>query len=71
MCMLGLKPRWCPHNTIPVDALTKLFSKSNAQPLLQTMENGVFRMSPEDSELSSRKNEREEVGRNSRLKKQG
>eukprot|EP00971_Amphidinium_carterae_P350045 6491357-Amphidinium_carterae.1 len=70
MSMLGLKPRWCPHNAMPVDSLTKVWSKSNGQPLIQSMQSGCFRLAPEETELSARKAEREEVGRNARQKRQ-
>eukprot|EP00971_Amphidinium_carterae_P348883 6490722-Amphidinium_carterae.1 len=68
MSMLGLKPRWAPHNAMPVDCLTKLWSKGHSAPLLESIKTGRFQLAAEAHELQSRKAEREAVGRNLRQK---
>eukprot|EP00971_Amphidinium_carterae_P310616 6172171-Amphidinium_carterae.1 len=68
MSMLGLKPRWAPHNAMPVDCLTKLWSKGHPAPLLDSIRKGTYELSAEAHELQTRKSEREAIGRNLRLK---
>eukprot|EP00971_Amphidinium_carterae_P130746 2589916-Amphidinium_carterae.1 len=47
MSLLGLRPRWTPHNVCIVDPLTKQWTKSNAAPLIQTMKSGVYMLATE------------------------
>eukprot|EP00971_Amphidinium_carterae_P333291 6467958-Amphidinium_carterae.4 len=69
LALLGLKPRWAPHNTCAVDSLTKAWSKAHAEPLLKLMQEGIFRLGPEAEALQSRQEEKSTWGSNQRNKK--
>eukprot|EP00971_Amphidinium_carterae_P105401 2087248-Amphidinium_carterae.1 len=47
---------------MPVDSLTKVWSKSNGQPLIQSMQSGCFRLAPEETELSARNSKGKKSG---------
>eukprot|EP00971_Amphidinium_carterae_P280152 5561133-Amphidinium_carterae.1 len=69
LALLGIKPRWAPHNVCCVDSLTKQWSKSHAEPLMRLLQRGVFRLSPETDVLQSRQIEKSEWGSNQRSKR--
>eukprot|EP00971_Amphidinium_carterae_P163432 3240555-Amphidinium_carterae.1 len=68
MSLLGLRPRWTPHNVCIVDPLTKQWSKSNATPLIQVMKTGSYLLAPEGVALQDRAEEKETSGFNRRAK---
>eukprot|EP00971_Amphidinium_carterae_P298069 5922780-Amphidinium_carterae.2 len=55
-------------SAMPVDSLTKLWSKGHPAPLLESIKTGCFQLAAEAHELQSRKAEREAVSRNLRQK---
>eukprot|EP00971_Amphidinium_carterae_P327725 6459215-Amphidinium_carterae.1 len=69
LALLGIKPRWAPHNVCCADCLTKPLSKSHAEPLIRLLQSGLFRLAPEDDVLQSRQDEKTEWGSNQRSKR--
>ena len=55
MAVVGLVPRWMPHNEMAVDGLTKDLKKSNIKPLLRFMKTGQLRLTAETDEMNNRK----------------
>eukprot|EP00971_Amphidinium_carterae_P141916 2810998-Amphidinium_carterae.3 len=68
MSLLGLRPRWTPHNVCIVDPLTKAWSKCNAAPLIRVMKTGVYLLAPEGVFLEERAEEKESSGFNRRAR---
>jgi hypothetical protein len=54
----GCRPRWCPHNRNPADAMTK-FRGAHAEPLIQLVRSGMYELRGEKEELQARKDQRE------------
>eukprot|EP00971_Amphidinium_carterae_P349279 6490939-Amphidinium_carterae.1 len=69
LALLGLRPRWAPHNVCAVDSLTKAWTKSHAEPLMHLMKSGMFKLSPEAATLQNRQDEKTEWGSNQRNKR--
>eukprot|EP00971_Amphidinium_carterae_P023497 463577-Amphidinium_carterae.1 len=69
LSLLGLRPRWAPHNVCAVDSLTKALSKSHAEPLMRLLRAGTFRLAPEEDALQTRQAEKTVWGSNQRNKR--
>eukprot|EP00971_Amphidinium_carterae_P001237 24401-Amphidinium_carterae.1 len=68
MSLLGLRPRWTPHNVCICDPLTKIWTRCNASPLIQVMRCGMYTLAPEGEVLQARADEKEASGFNHRAK---
>ena len=65
---VGLEPRWCPHNEMLADCLTKRTSQCNFQPILRLLRTGRYRLQAEGDEEEYRKALKEAGQTISRLK---
>ena len=63
MAVVGLRPRWMPHNHMAVDGLTTDMKKSNLRPLLTLMKTGKIKLTAETEEMDSRTEVKESGGR--------
>jgi hypothetical protein len=63
MSVVGLVPRWMPHNEMAVDGLTKGLKKSNIKPLLRYMQTGQLRLTAESDEMEARRETRAAGGK--------
>eukprot|EP00971_Amphidinium_carterae_P050164 988697-Amphidinium_carterae.1 len=66
--VMGMMPRWIPHNMMVADCMTKTLSKCHTAPMQQLLRTGVWQLHPEWLELQDRAKEKELQGRASRLK---
>ena len=68
MAVTGTVARWCPHNFMLADPLTKSLHKSNVAPLMKAMQSGLFTLKCEQDEEQYRKELKESGQTLSRLK---
>ena len=47
------RPRWCPHNRNPADAMTK-FKGAHSEPLFTLLRTGMYTLKGEKNELADR-----------------